>query len=169
METIECIMTRRSIRKFTSQPVSEEQLKILLHAGMYAPSAKNGRPWHFIVSRDHTILDRILEFHPNAVMVPQASLAIVVCGDVTVAGRPEGWMVDCAAATQNILLAAHALGLGAVWVGLFPVKERVDGIRKLFNLPENIQPLSLIPVGYPDETPEQPDRLLPERVHHDTW
>ncbi len=169
METIECIMTRRSIRKFTSQPVSDEQVKTLLHAGMYAPSAKNGQPWHFIVSRDHTILDRIPEFHPNAGMVTQASLAIIVCGDVTVAARPEGWMVDCAAATQNIVLAAHALGLGTVWVGLFPVKERVDGIRKLFALPGNIQPLSLIPIGYPDENPPTPDRLMPERIHHDTW
>jgi nitroreductase len=169
METIECIMTRRSIRKFTSQTVSEDQVKTLLHAGMYAPSAKNGRPWHFIVSRDHTILDRIPEFHPNSAMLLQASLAIIVCGDVTAAARPEGWMVDCAAATQNILLAAHALGLGAVWVGIFPVKERVEGIRKLFNLPDHIQPLSLIPIGYADENPPHPDRLLPEHVHHDDW
>ncbi len=112
METIEAIMTRRSVRKYTSQEVSEEQVEQLLRAGMQAPSANNGQPWHFVVIRDRAILDEIPKFHPYAQMLKSAPLAILVCADLAHTNSPDYWMVDCSAATENILLAAHVLGIG---------------------------------------------------------
>jgi nitroreductase len=113
-------------------------------------------------------LDAIPNFHPHAAMVPQAQLAILVCGKVNPA-IPAYWLVDCAAATENLLLAAHASGLGAVWLGVAPRTERMEGMRKLVPLPEGIEPFALIPIGYPAEKKEQPDRFLPDRIHNEHW
>jgi nitroreductase len=168
MDTFEALFNRRSIRQYTQQAVSEELVQQLLKAAMYAPSAKNGQPWHFIVIRDHKILDQVPGFHNHAQMLLQAQVAILVCGQVDPA-NPPWWLLDSAAATQNLLLAAHASGLGAVWLGLAPRPERMEGMRKLIQLPAGIEPFALIPIGYPAEKKDQPDRFLPDRVHFERW
>jgi nitroreductase len=169
METIEAILTRRSIRKYTNQPVADDLVRQLLTAAMYAPSARNEQPWHFVVIRDHKILDEVPSFHPHARMLHEASVAILVCGDKEKENYPGYWVVDCSAATENILLAAHGLGLGAVWVGIYPRTERMEGVRKLIGLPERILPLALVSVGYPAEKVAQPQRFDEKRIHFERW
>jgi nitroreductase len=169
MELLDGIFTRRSIRKYTNQEVSKDQINTLVKAGMYAPSARNQQPWHFMVITDQKLLNQVREVHPYAKMLSEARIAILVCGDEELELSKGYWVVDFSAATQNILLAAHGLGLGAVWLGLHPREERKNDIRKLFNLPNHIQPLSLIAVGYPDETKETPDRFIPNRIHFNAW
>jgi len=102
-------------------------------------------------------------------MLSQAALAILVCGDEERELSKGYWVVDCSAATQNILLAAHDLGLGAVWLGIHPREERKNEVRKIFNLPQNIQPMSIVSIGYPDEEKENPERFKPERIHYNKW
>ncbi len=169
MELNKGLLTRRSIRKYTDKKVTREQIYELIKAGMYAPSARNQQPWHFMIINDRELLNKIMDVHPYAKMLSQAQWAILVCGDETLELSKGYWVVDCSAATQNILLAAHGLGLGAVWLGLHPREERKNDIRKLFNLPEHIQPLSLISVGYPDEEKEMPERFKTDRIHHNQW
>jgi nitroreductase len=169
MDTYETIMTRRSVRKFTSGEVGDDLVDKLLRAAMQAPSANNGQPWHFIVIRDRVILDEIPSFHPFAQMVKQAPLAILVCADTRDARSPDYWVLDCSAATENLLLAAHALDLGAVWLGIHPRQERMEKIIPLVNLPEGVKPLALVAIGIPAEHHPFADRFKPERIHHDTW
>jgi len=169
MDVMEAILTRRSIRKYTAREVSEEIVRDLLRAAMSAPSAHNEQPWHFIVIRDREILDKIPEFHPHAGMLKQTGVAIVVCGDKTLEKSQGFWVQDCAAATQNILLAAHGNGLGAVWVGIYPVKERVEKLRHLLGLPEHVIPFSIIPLGYPAEYKPPEERYREERVRYNHW
>jgi len=169
MEIIEGIFTRRSIRKYKDKKIPVEQVNILIKAAMHAPSARNQQPWHFVVVTERGILNQITQVHPYAKMLVEAQLAILVCGDETLELSQGYWVVDCSAATENILLAAHGIGLGAVWLGLHPREERKQAIRDLFKLPENIQPLSLISIGYPDEVKETPERFKPERIHYNKW
>lgn len=169
MDVIEAILTRRSIRKYTNQKVSDEYINILLNAAMHAPSAVNKQPWHFIVFRDRNISDKITEFHPNSYMLKNASLGILVCFDKYLQHDKGYGELDCSAATQNILLAAHGIGLGAVWIGVFPREKRIASVHSLFNLPENIVPFSLIAVGYPDEKKHFIERFREERIHYETW
>ncbi len=168
METFKALLTRRSIRSYSDQVVPDELVQKILKAAMYAPSASNGQPWHFVVIRDRKILNAIPQVHPHADMVPNAQVAILVCGVVNPA-IPAYWLVDCAAATENLLLAAHASGLGAVWLGVAPRKERMEGIRQLIPMPQGIEPFCLVPLGFPAEKVEQPERFLPERIHQDRW
>jgi len=169
METIEAINTRRSIRKYTDKPVPDETVEKILRAAMMAPSAGNQQPWHFIVVRDREILNEIPLVHPYSKMLAKAQVAIVVCGDMDLQKHEGYWIQDCSAATENLLLAAHALGLGAVWLGVYPREDRVKGISGLMGLPENIKPLSLVSIGYPGEEKPHPDRYDPSRIHHDRW
>lgn len=169
MNTLEAIYTRRSVRSYTSEPVSDEDIHDLLRAGMQAPSAKNEQPWHFIVIDDKEILHAIPEFHPYSKMLFEAPLAILVCSDRKLETSRANWLADCSAATQNILLAAHAKGLGAVWLGVFPDSTRVFGMQELFGLPKDIRPVSLVAIGYPKDPPEPVDRFKQERVHHNHW
>lgn len=169
MEIIEGIFTRRSIRKYKDKKIPDEQVNILIKAAMHAPSARNQQPWHFVVVTERDILEKITKVHPYAKMLAEAQLAILVCGDETLELSQGYWVIDCSAATENILLAAHGIGLGAVWLGLHPREERKQAIRDLFKLPENIQPLSLISIGYPDEVKETPERFKPERIHYNKW
>lgn len=169
MEAMEAILTRRSIRKYSKEPVQAKIIDELLKAAMSAPTAGNERPWHFIVVDDRKILERVLDFHPYASMMPDAPQAIVVCGDST-AGKISGfWVQDCSAAAENLLLAIHARGLGGVWLGVFPLETRVEGAKKLFNLPENIIPLCIIPFGYPLETKPAKDTFEKTKVHKNVW
>ena len=168
MDAMEAIFARRSIRKYTKQPVSDEVLKVLLEAAMYAPSAGNRQPWCFVVINDRKILNEIPKYHPYAQMLKEASVAILVCCDGDLQLGEHG-VQDCSAATQNILLAAHAKELGAVWLGVYPTEPRVTDIKNLLNLPEHITPISLISIGYPAEQKSRPDRYKADRVRYNQW
>jgi nitroreductase len=169
MDALEAILTRRSIRKYEEKPVPEELVKKLLAAAMSAPSANNTQPWHFVVVTDRQLLAEIPKVNPYAKMAADAPLAILVCGDATLELAPGYWVVDCAAAVENLLLAAHALGLGAVWTGIYPRDERMNGFRHLFGLPHHVAAHSLIVLGYPAETVPPDDRYRQERIHRDRW
>lgn len=169
MDALEAIHTRRSIRKYQDKPVPEELVRKLLGAAMMAPSARNAQPWQYVVIDDRATLDKIPECCPHAAMVAGAPLGILVCGDRELELSPGYWMVDCAAAVQNMLLAAHAVGLGAVWCGVWPREPRIEGLRKMLGVPEGIIPHSLVVIGYPAEHPQSEDRYREDRVHHNRW
>lgn len=169
MEALEAILTRRSVRKFKSQPVDQTIVKQLLTAAMSAPSAMNSQPWHFVVIDKRELLNKIPEFHPYSSMCREAPLAIVVCADLSLEKSEGFWIQDLAAATQNILLAARALGLGAVWLSGYPAEERVAGIKKLFQLPKNFMPLSIVPIGYTDVPQVAQPRFDQKRVHYNSF
>ncbi len=169
MDAIEAIRSRRSIRRYTPQPVAEETIRLLLEAAMSAPSAGNEQPWQFVVITQRGLLDEIPRFHPYADMLREAQVAILVCGDTERERYAGHWVQDCSAATQNLLLAAHACGLGAVWVGVYPVEERVRRFQKLFGLPAGVIPLALIPVGHPGERILPAHRFEQARVHQNGW
>jgi len=169
MEAIEAILTRRSVRRFSDQPVSEEEITLLLRAAMQAPSAGNAQPWHFVVVTDRGALDAIPAFHPFAKMTAEAPLAILVCADENLEKYSSRWPLDCAAAVENMLLAAHASGLGAVWVGVYPENQRMIAFRALLGLPENILPVALVVAGYAVERPSAINRYRQERVHLNGW
>lgn len=169
MDALEAILTRRSIRKYLKKSISDALIKVLLEAGMSAPSASNLKPWHFVVLTERTILNEIPKFHPYSEMLKEAPLAILVCGDLGIQ-KQEGYAVqDCSAAAQNILLAAHAKGLGAVWLGIYPREQRISGIRKLLGLPQRVLPISLIALGYPGESKAQERRFNSTKVHTNRW
>ncbi|MFH1198028.1 MAG: nitroreductase family protein [bacterium] len=169
MDTLKAIYTRRSIRHYIDKPVEKELLDKILLAAMYAPSARNFQPWHLIIVSEKSILHRIPEVHPYAEMCKEASLAIVVCGDTKIERTIEYIALDCAAASQNILLAAHSLGLGSVWLGVYPKADRMKGLIGLLDLPENIIPISIITLGHPAEQRDVENRFNPERVHYNKW
>jgi nitroreductase len=169
MEAMDALFTRRSIRKYDSRPVPDDIVENILRAAMSAPSAGNQQPWHFVVIRDRAILEQIPQFHPHSSMCPRAALAVLVCADLHLETHQGYWQQDCAAAAENLLLAAHALGLGAVWLGVHPREERISGIRGLLGIPENVVPMALIPMGYPAEQKKREDRYRPDRVHLNKW
>ena len=169
MDMLDAIFTRRSIRKYADKAVPEGLVTDLLKAAMAAPSAGNEQAWQFIVIRDRALLDAIPKFHPYSAMLKYASVAVLVCGDLTLEKFKGYWVQDCSAATQNLLLAATAKGLGAVWTGVYPLEDRVAGMRRLLNLPEHVVPLALVPLGFPAEQPARADRFNAERVHKDRW
>jgi nitroreductase len=169
MDATKAILSRRSIRKYTEEPVSGDDIEALLTAAMHAPSAVNEQPWHFVIIQDRKTLEAISRLSPTAPMVKYAPLAIAVCADRNLEKFPGLWALDCSAATENILLAATARGLGAVWTAVYPFDDRVDGIKKLLKMPDDVVPLCIIPVGRPAETPAPVNRFNPSRIHHDTW
>ncbi|MEN6449347.1 MAG: nitroreductase family protein [Thermoguttaceae bacterium] len=169
MDALEAIHSRRSVRRYEDRPVPEELIQKLLAAAAAAPSARNQQPWQFVVIDDRKALAEIAAANPNAQMARHAPLGILICGDLELETSPGYWVVDCAAATENMLLAAHALGLGAVWTGVYPRQERMDGLRRITNLPEGVIAHSLVVVGYPAEHPSRQDRYRPDRVHRNTW
>jgi nitroreductase len=169
MDTLTTIFTRRSVRKYSDRPVSDATVKLLLQAAMAAPSAKNAQSWEFIVIRDRKTLEQIPGFHPFSKQLPGAQVAIVVCGNTKLEAAKGHWIPDCSNASMNILLAAHSLGLGAVWTTFYPYADRTAGIRKLLNLPDHIMPLNIIPLGYPVEKRMYQDRFNPAKVHYETW
>lgn len=169
MNALEAIFTRRSIRKYKSQSISAGEIKKLLQAGMSAPSSMNLKPWRFIVINDRTILDGISEIHPHAKMLKEAPLAILVCADAKAQNIEGYWAQDCSAATENILLAAHSLGLGAVWLGVFPRQERMQQMADLFGLPDDIKPVTLVSIGLPAEEKPAGERFDPSFVYNNKW
>jgi nitroreductase len=170
MELYEGLIARRSIRRYTGEKISTEAIERIVKAGMYAPSARNTRPWHFVIIDDRTVMKKITEFHPYASMLLQASHAIAVCGDELLHNGPGYYPLDCSAATENILLAAHALGYGAVWVGIHPKPDRIKALSELLGLPEHVHPVSLISVGVPEKvTLPQPQRFEKEKIRYNHW
>ncbi|MCG3226661.1 MAG: nitroreductase family protein [Candidatus Heimdallarchaeota archaeon] len=163
------ILTRRSIRKFIDKPVSDEDIESILRAAMASPSAGNLQPWEFLVINDREILDKVPELHPYAKMALESPVAILVCCDTRKKVREGFWIQDCSAASQNILLAAHALGLGAVWCGIYPNEERTKVFQELLKMPSEVYPVNIIPIGYPAEEKEPSDRYEEERIHFNKW
>ena len=171
-DLVQLIMTRTSIRAFLDKPVSDETVEALLKAAMAAPSAKNSQPWAFVVIRDRALLEKLGESLPNAKMTATAPVALVICGvlDKALPGEArEYWIQDAAAATENFLLAVHALGLGAVWTGVHPISERIRIIREALHLPEGVEPFCLIPFGYPAVPASVKDKWDPSVVHQNVW
>jgi nitroreductase len=161
------IHNRKSVRHFTGQPVSKDQIEILLRAGMAAPTAVNRQPWAFYVVSQRETLDTLAEQLPYAKMLSQVETAIVVCGDMGKAGnlKEQGyWVQDCSAATENILLAAESLGLGAVWTAAYPYDDRTAVVTKALDLPENHVPLNVIPIGYSTGEDQPKNKWKPENV-----
>ena len=169
MDALEAIFSRRSIRKYRKKPITDSLIKELLEAGMSAPSAGNEQPWHFIVITNLKILNTIPSFHPHSQMLKDASLAILVCLDLNLEIHKGMGFQDCSAATENILIAVNAIGLGAVWLGIYPREERVKGMRRLLNIPDNVLPFSLISIGYPAEQKQKENRYNNSRVHYNQW
>jgi len=170
MDAMHALFSRRSIRKYTAEPVSDQTIKEVLEAAMSAPSAGNQQPWHVVVINNREVLDRIPEFHPHSLMCREAQIAILVCGDPSLEKHVGYWVQDCSAATENLLVAVHALGLGGVWVGVYPREERVAGFRKLLKIPDHVIPFALIPIGHPaEQKPPRPDRYNDGRIHKNSW
>lgn len=164
------IMTRTSIRQYTNEPVSKADIETMLRAGMAAPTAVNKQPWHFVVVTDKAKLKALSGGRGR--MLEQCAVAIVVCGDMEKAmpGKAkEYWIQDCSAATENILLAANALGLGAVWTGVYPMEDRMAAVSKAMKLPEIIVPLCTIVIGHPAEQPKPKDKWKPENVSYNEF
>lgn len=166
---MEEIFSRRSIRKYKDKNIESEKIRKLLEAGAAAPSAGNEQPWHFIVIRDRERLDHLAEIHPYAKMLKKAPLAIAVCADLDKQKYDGFWVQDCSAATQNILLEAVSLDLGAVWLGAYPAEDREKKISSFLELPENIKTFSLISIGYPAEEKGRADRLKDDIIHYEKW
>ena len=163
------VFIRRSIRKFTPGPISGEQVDLLLKAGLCAPSARNRQPWHFIAVTEREQLDRIPHYHPYASMVLEASLAILVCGDLEIEDEIGYIAQNCSAATENILVTAADLGLGSVWLGVYPKEDRIQGMKTLFKLPDHILPVSLIAIGHPAEQKPPKSDFNWEKVRYNQW
>ncbi len=165
---LDAIGSRASVRKFdASKEIDDATVEKLLRAAMSAPSAMDRRPWAFVAVRDAAKLKALADRSPYARIDNGARLVICVCGEN--GGADDGfWVQDCAAASQNVLLAAHALGLGAVWTGVFP-GERVGIVREILGIPETHTPLNLIVIGHPAENPKPKDKWNPGAVHYDNW
>jgi nitroreductase len=169
IDILEAIHTRRSIRKFAPDAVPEEKISTMLAAAMTAPSAGNAQPWQFLVIDEREILDKVAGIHPYVGMFKQAPLGILVCGDLNKEKFPGYWVQDCAAAVQNLLLAARGLGLGTVWTGLCPVEERMQAVQEMFALPDAVKPHALIAVGTPLQEFKHQNRYKAENVHRNRW
>ena len=171
-EVYDNIMTRVSVRQFTGEKISAEQIDTLLRAAMAAPSAINKQPWAFIVVTDEGIISRLGEELPFSRCSNQPACAIVPCGDLSKAIEGDMaafWINDVSAATENLLLAAHSMGLGAVWTGVHPNMERVAQVQGILGLPEHIIPLCIVPVGVPAEQPEVKDKFRNDNIHYNGW
>ena len=171
-QAIQNIFTRVSVREFTGEKISQAQIDTLLRAAMAAPSAINKQPWAFIVVTDEAIIAKLGEALPYSRCSNKPAIAIIPCGDLSKAIPGEManfWINDVSAATENILLAAHAMGLGAVWTGLHPDMTRAKMVQEMLGLPEHIIPLCVVPVGVPAEHPDIKDKYVPGNIHYNAW
>lgn len=163
------IFKRKSVRKYTEEKLTTEQLDMLARAGMAAPSAANRQPWAFVLIDDKALIEELSMAMPYAHFGAKAPAAIVVCGDLNKsypAELSDYWIQDCSAASQNILLQAEEMGLGATWTAVYPETDRIDATKKLLNLPEHLIPLNLIPVGYPAGDVKAKDNYKPENIFY---
>ena len=168
---LENIHSRKSVREFTSEPVSDADIQTMLKAAMAAPTAINFQPWRFVVVNEREALDSLADQLPYAKMLKQAPLAIVVCGETLWMGGEENpfWSLDCSAATQNLLLTAEALGLGAVWTAAYPDADRCKVISDSLGLPSTVKPLCVVPIGHPAGENQPRDKWKPENIHYGKW
>lgn len=172
MDSLSFILNRKSVRNYTSEPVSDENLELLVRAGMAAPTSVNLQPWDFVVITNRRKLDRLADKLPYAKMLAGAPAAIVVCGNTlkTLLGwEQQFWIQDCSAASQNILLAAEALGLGATWTAAFPDPARMRVVADELHLPDYAIPLNVIPVGNPEGNNQPKEKWRPEHLHRNRW
>jgi len=168
METIKAIMTRRSIRTWTDEPVTEQERKTLLEAAMNAPSAADARPWHLVTIDDPETIKQFTEMGGTE-MLAESTLLVMVCGDESKETYPGFWPQDCSCASQNMQLAAHDIGIGCVWTAIYPLDERVQVCRKILGIPEAITPFALLAMGVPNEVLSPEYRYDEERVHSNIW
>jgi nitroreductase len=166
-DLLDLMYSRRSVQEYTDEPVLDEQVETMLKAAMAAPSADDLRPWHFVVVHKRKVLEKLAEVHKYAYMLEQAPVAIVVCGDQEISERH--WVEDTCTATQNLLLAATALGLGGVWISLYPKKKYQKYVREILDIPEHIGVLCVVALGHSAEKKEAGTKFNPKRVHHDEW
>ena len=170
---LENILSRKSVRSYTDEPVRRSQLDTLLRAAMAAPTGRDMRPWKFVVIDDKAAMAALADSLPYAKMLREAQAAVAICGDLSVTydkGNPsKNWTFDCSAATENLLLAAEALGLGAVWTGVYPYEERVAVVKSALGLPEDIVPLALVPIGHPKGDPQPKDKFNKDNIHYNGW
>ena len=170
---LENIFSRKSVRSYTDEPVRRSQLDTLLRAAMAAPTGRDMRPWKFVVIDDKAAMAALADSLPYAKMLREAQAAVAICGDLSVTddkGNPStNWTFDCSAATENLLLAAEALGLGAVWTGVYPYAERVAAVKSALGLPEEIIPLALVPIGHPKGDPQPKDKFNKDNIHYNGW
>ena len=169
MEALEAIMTRRSVREYTGGPVSDDDLETILKAAMNAPSAGNERPWRFVVVREPETLRRLAKATPFAKPLAGAGVGIVVCADRRALKSPGFWPIDTSAATENLLLAAHAIGLGGVWMGVHPIPMFKTAVRRIVGLPRLVVPVSLVAIGHPARLPAPVERFDPAFIHAERW
>ncbi len=170
MDAITALLTRRSVRRFTAEPVAREQVDTLLACAMAAPSGYNEQSWRFVVVRDAQTRETLSTASNWGWMAGSAPLVIVVCGDAAAERHPgQYWVQDTAAALENMLVAAHALGLGAVWIGLYPRPERTAPVKRLLGLPESVEPLGMVAVGHPAEKKGPSSRMDWNKVHYESW
>lgn len=169
METFHTIINRRSIRKYKFKKIEDDKINLLLKAAMYAPSAMNLQPWHFIVINSESILQETVKSIPHAEMIKQSGNAILVCGDSSLE-KNESWLIqNCSAAVQNILLTAYDLQLGSCWIAVHGMPDVIDNVVRQFSLPSNIIPIALIALGYPDEVVKAEDRFDKNKIHFNKW
>ncbi len=163
---LDLIKKRRSIRKYTNEPVSDADVKVLLEAAMAAPSADNIQPWEFVVVREETLRRQLAETHPWSRMCASAPVVFVICGDERRSGH---WVEDTSATTENLLLAAAGLDLGAVWVGVYPQSGYEKHVRDVLGIPRQLRVLCLVPVGHPAESKPPHTKYNERKVHHDRY
>lgn len=168
METIEAIMTRRSIRTWTNEPVTAKERRTIMEAAMNAPSAADARPWHFVTMDDPEIIKQFTELGGTE-MLAESTFMVMVCGDVSKEIYPGFWPQDCSCAAQNMQLAAHDIGIGCVWIAIYPLDERVQVCRKILGIPEAITPFALLAMGVPNEVLPPEKRYDEERIHANAW
>ena len=168
METIRAIMTRRSIRTWTAEPVTADERKIIMEAAMNAPSAADARPWHFVTMDDPEVISRFTDLGGTE-MLSESTFMVMVCGDESMETYPGFWPQDCSCAAQNMQLAAHDIGIGCVWIAIYPIEERVEVCRKVLGIPDAITPFALLAMGVPNEVLPPEERYDQERVHHNGW
>lgn len=170
-DTLAVIYNRKSVRHFTGRNVSQDDLIAIVKAGMAAPTAVNMQPWSFVIVMDRGGLDELAKVLPYAKMLDKAGAAIIVCAipEKALQGKTEFAIIDSVCAGENILLAVEALGLGAVWTGVYPDKERMDFVRKQLNIPESVIPLNVIPIGYPTSEDKPKDKFKQENIHWERW
>ncbi len=171
---IDCIMTRASVRSYTDRQVDDSTVNKILRAGMAAPTAANQQPWHFVVITEQSLKDSITSAFEYTKMVEGCSFTVVVCGDMDNLFQgdiPDGgfWVEDCSAASENMLLAAHALGVGGVWCGIYPLKDREQRLRDILNLPTNLTPLNVMAFGYPAQPVTPKDKWMPAKIHYNAY
>ena len=163
------IFARKSVRSYTDEPISPEQVETILKAAMAAPSGMNMQPWRFVVVTDQKVKDKLAVGFNK--MIAKAPVVIIVCGKTTnKLGAPnKNWTADCAASTENLLLAVEALGLGAVWTACYPYEDRMNPTVEALGLPENISPYCIVPIGHPAGNDKPKDKWNPENIHYEKW